>query len=81
MNTTVPPASPTVPWLGLPTAVMPRVWPSGSLSLASRVVCVIVSATSSAVVAVSSVATGGSSTAATLTVTSPLTVSVPSVTR
>ncbi len=56
----------TLPWNGVPVAVIERAWPSGSLSLARAL---IVTGTSSVVVALSVTATGGSFTGVIVTVT------------
>jgi hypothetical protein len=62
------------------TAVTDRVWPSSSVSLATRVAAVMVALTSSAVVAVSSTATGASAWPPTVTVTVAASVAEPSLT-
>ncbi len=79
VKVTVVPASATVPLVAPLTAVTVSVAPaSRSVSLASSVAAVIVAAVSSAVVAVSSTATGASLAGVTVIVTWPTSVSTPS---
>jgi hypothetical protein len=77
VKVTTPAARPTVPLVAPPTAVTVGVL-SRSVSLARSVATGMRSALSSSVVAVSSTATGGSSTAVTVTVTRPVSDSTPS---
>jgi hypothetical protein len=80
VNVTVPLLSDTVPCCGFCTTVSCRVAPgSTSVSFASSVVAGMSSGVPSGVVAVSSIATGASSTGVTVTTTCATSVAVPSL--
>ena len=73
-------ASVTLPFTAPPTAVMLRLSPSASVSLASSVAAVISTSPPSATVAVSLTPVGASLTGVTVTETVPVAISVPSLT-
>ena len=80
MNVIVPPLRLSVPFWAAATDRNVSVSPSASVSLARSDAVVIVAAVSSAVEAVSSLASGPSLTLVTVTATRPVSLSAPSVT-
>ncbi len=80
VKVTVPPLRPSVPFEAAATDRKVSVSPSASVSLARSDAVVMASGASSAVVPVSSVATGPSLTLVTVTATRPVSLAAPSVT-